>query len=32
VTLDVHRLFVVDAQGLPAGVITTMDVVRDLLP
>ncbi len=32
VTLDVHRLFVVDAQGLPAGVITTMDVVRGLLP
>ncbi len=32
VSLDVHRLFVVDAQGLPAGVITTMDIVRNLLP
>jgi CBS domain-containing protein len=32
VTLDVHRLFVVDEGGVLAGVITTMDIVRDLLP
>ncbi len=31
VSLNVHRVFVVNAQGLPLGVITTMDVVRNLL-
>jgi CBS domain-containing protein len=29
---DVHRLFVVDGQGIPVGVITTTDIVRNLLP
>jgi len=32
VTLDVHRLFVVDGAGILVGVITTMDIVRNLLP
>jgi CBS domain-containing protein len=32
VTLNVHRLFVVDGPGTLIGVITTMDIVRNLLP
>jgi CBS domain-containing protein len=31
-SLDVHRLFVVDGDGILVGVITTMDIVRHLLP
>jgi CBS-domain-containing membrane protein len=29
---DMHRLFVIDADGILVGVISTMDVVRNLLP
>jgi CBS domain-containing protein len=32
VALDVHRLFVVGGAGVLQGVITTMDIVRDLAP
>jgi CBS-domain-containing membrane protein len=32
VKLDVHRLFVVDEDGVLVGVVTTMDVLRHLLP
>jgi CBS domain-containing protein len=31
-SLDVHRLFVVDRDGVLVGVITSMDIVRNLLP
>lgn len=31
-TLDVHRLFVVNSAGVLIGVITTMDIVRNLEP
>lgn len=31
-SLDVHRLFVVDSEGILVGVITTMDIVRNLIP
>ncbi len=32
VTLDVHRLFVVDDDGVLVGVVTTMDILRHLRP
>jgi CBS domain-containing protein len=32
VNLGVHRLFVVDGKGILVGVITTTDIVRNLLP
>jgi CBS domain-containing protein len=32
VTLNVHRLFVVDSSGVLVGVITTMDIIRNLQP